>query len=91
MSNVIILSSRDTGSVKQVSVHVGEYSQKNGGAGPGMPTLYGVDVLFTDGTWTNVGYYEDYGQACDAALKETKARGAVFLDQCFWPGREVIQ
>lgn len=75
--------------VEQVSVHVAEYSSENGGRDAGEQTIYVVEVLFPDGTWTSSDHSTEYGEACSYAVDEAKQRGAVVLDQCAWPNRRV--
>lgn len=89
MSNVVVLSNSRENSVDRVSVHIAEYSAENGGVDPGHPTLFAVEVLFPDGTWTSVAHGKVYASAYAIAVDEAEKRNAVLLDECYWPNRRV--
>lgn len=90
MSDVIEFPTHDANSiVARVSVQISEYSEANGGRDPGDRTLYAVEVLFTDGTWSTVDFYNDYSEARRIALGEAEARGADLLEESLWPTRKV--
>jgi len=91
MRNVIRLDNGAFDLVDRVSVQVSEYSEKNGGVDRGLPTLYLVEVLFTDGTWATAGHFEDLAEARLAACMEAKNRNAKILKNSLWPSRKVTE
>ena len=73
--------------VTRPTVAISEYSEKNGGCDDG--TLFGVEVLYPDGTYDNMGFFRDLSEAKSIAAIEVKVRGAALMEQSPWPNRKV--
>jgi hypothetical protein len=73
--------------MERPAVHVAKYSRANGGTNG--ETLYMVEVLFSDDTWTSVAHFFDLPSAQEAARREAIARNAELLAECSWPNRKV--